>query len=429
MAYTALVAGLPAILIGADAGPAGRTWLEALSLALAYEGLAILLLQFALVSRLAPISRAFGSDALTRLHRNMALLAVAFVVAHPLLLSAGRHWSAWMPSVTESGLGTGAIAFWVTAAIVLTSMARRFFRLSYEAWQVVHLGGACVVTAAAVTHIQQLGASWRAGTGRTVVLLYLGLFVALLLRYRVIRPLALARRPWRVVANTDAGGSTRLLRLVPDGHDGLRFVSGQFAWLNTGRHPLTSGQHPLSVASSDRAAPDGAIEFAVKALGDWSGRTVPALEPGRRVYVDGAFGAFTPDLAPGDALVLVAGGIGIAPMRSILLSLRDRGDTRRVILFYAASDLSRMSLRQEIDALRERLNLAVVPVLEKPDASWTGERGHLTAEVLGRHLPADRARAEFFICGPVAMMDAVERSLVTLGVPPNRIHTERFQVV
>jgi predicted ferric reductase len=424
--YVVLVIALPGLALAADQSTTPRSWTDGVSRALAFEAFVILLVQFAMVSRLRPVSLAFGSDALTRLHRNLALLAFAFLVAHPLLLAAGRDWHAWSPIQASSGLAAGAAAFWATVVIIATSLWRSRFRLSYEAWQIVHLAAACLLIGAALAHALLLGRASQSPAVRMALVAYAALFVILLIRYRLIRPLILARRPWTVVTNTDAGGDTRLLRLRPDGHAGFDFQPGQFAWLATAGHPLRSGQHPLSMASSDRRRDDGSIEFAIKGLGDWSRTVVPALRPGQRVYVDGPFGAFTPDLEREDPLVLIAGGIGIAPIRAMLLALRDRQDQRRIVLFYAAADRSRVICREDIETLARVLNLDLVYVFERPGDDWAGERGYVTADMLRRHLPGG---AECFVCGPVPMMDRVERMLLGLGVAPSRIHAERYQMV
>jgi predicted ferric reductase len=286
-----------------------------------------------------------------------------------------------------------------------------------------------MIVGTALAHLLRIGAISRTPAMQWALGAYTTLFLTLLLRYRLVRPIRLAARPWTVVSNVDGGGSTRILRIRPEGHAGFAFTPGQFAWLITGRHPVWSGQHPLSFASSDRRPPEGSIEFAIKALGDWSSTVVPALQPGRRVFVDGPFGAFMPDLSPDSPLVLVAGGIGIAPMRSMLLALRDRGDRRPVVLFYAAASLARVIFREELAGLEDEISLRVVYVLERPETGWSGEHGLLTADIVRRHAAALLGRAECFVCGPVPMMEAVEAILRGLGVPASRIHTERFQVV
>lgn len=431
------VAGYAAIallpLLAALAGDPfvrSRPWLTDVSVAFGFIAFGLLVLQFGLVSRFGPASRPFGSDALMQAHRGMGILVLAFVVLHPVLLAdSSIGWSAWNPFGGAPVLQTGAVAAWATVVIVVTSLVRRRIHLGYEAWQLLHLTGAVIVIVAAVAHMTRVAGYTASPLVQPIVWTYAALVAALLGRYRLFRPLRLARHPWTVMTNDDIGGSTRLLRLRPPAGQTLHFQPGQFAWLLTGRTPLVSEQHPLSIASSAERGPDDAIEFAVKALGDWSSTTVPGLAPGRTVWVDGPFGAFTPGRFDGRGLVLIAGGIGIAPIRSMLLTLADRGDRRPVVLVYAASDWTRVIFRDEIDALRTRLTLDVIYVFERPEPEWTGERGFITADMLRRRLPADYTAYDAFVCGPLPMMSSLERILLGIGLPANRIHTERFQMV
>ena len=73
--------------------------------------------------------------------------------------------------------------------------------------------------------------------------------------------------------------------------------------------------------------------------------------------------------------------------------------------------------REELEALKARLDLTIVHVLANPPAGWTGEQGFITAELLRRHLPPPFAEHEYFICGPNVMMDAIERALGEMKVP------------
>jgi predicted ferric reductase len=385
--------------------------------------------EFALVSRLKSASRPFGTDALTYFHRLMGCAALAFVIGHvAVLVAAGLPLSALNPLSGSARPGPGPAALWLALLLVAVSLWRRRLHVRYEWWQATHSAFALVLVLTALVHaidgIPRRGSDLLVG----VLVAYAIVFVALLLYYRLLRPLRLQSRPWQVTENREEGGSTRTLVLQPVGHPGLRFAPGQFAWLSTGRTAFGFGQHPVSLSGSAQAA-DAAIEFSIKALGDWSGRAVPQLAPGARAFVDGPYGAFSPDLVPAQAFVLIAGGIGIAPMRSMLLTLRDRADPRTVILFHAAHDPGRAIFRQEFMSLSKLMNLTVVPVYEAPPADWTGERGYVTAELLRRHLPADRSRMHFFLCGPPPMMDSVEQALEELHVPAGQVHSERFDLV
>lgn len=150
------------------------------------------------------------------------------------------------------------------------------------------------------------------------------------------------------------------------------------------------------------------------------------MRPRTTVYVDGPHGVFSIDQYEGVGFCLIAGGVGVAPVMSMLRTLADRGDVRPVVLFSAHRDWDAVPFREEIDRLTGRLNLRTVHVIEQPPPGWTGETGYVTAGMLRRHLPHGYPRFQFFVCGPNPMLDAMEAVLPGIGVPADRIHTERF---
>ena len=428
--YILLVALPAAVAVAVDPFDTPRPALVELSVALGLLAFPLLMIQFALVSHLRASSRPFGTDAVVLFHQYMGFVCLLFVVAHPLILNLqGLSWTAWNPVSGTRATQSGAIAALAVVVIVLTTVFRRRLGVSYEWWQRLHLSIAVAAAVAILIHVLAVGGYARAVPMRYLLWLYAGMFGSIVANYRVIRPLRMRGRPWEIVQNRDEGASTRTLRLRPVDHEGFDFEPGQFAWLVTGPTPWSSQQHPLSISSSAERAGDRGLEFSVKALGDWSSMVIPCLIPGTRVWVDGPFGAFTIDRKAGQGFVLIAGGIGIAPFRSMLLTMRDRGDRRHVVLFYAAHDETRVICRRELEALRDTVALDIVYVFEAPPADWPGERGLITPEILRRHLPTQFHRYGYFVCGPPAMMDAVEAMLMSLGVPSGSIDTERFHVV
>ena len=168
--------------------------------------------------------------------------------------------------------------------------------------------------------------------------------------------------------------------------------------------------------------------MTIRNLGDFTS-TIHNAVVGQRVYIDGPYGAFTIDRNPADMHVLIAGGVGITPMRSIIRTLADRGDKRPVILLYGSKDWEAITFREELEALKTRLNLTIVHVLQNPPGGWTGEQGYITAEMFKRHLPPPYADHEYLICGPGVMMDAIEKVLGELNVPLSKYHSERYSFV
>jgi len=137
--------------------------------------------------------------------------------------------------------------------------------------------------------------------------------------------------------------------------------------------------------------------MTIKTLGDFTSG-IQKVPVGRCVYLDGPYGTFTIG-NPADMHVLIAGGIGVTPMMSMIRTLADRCDKRPVILIYGSKDWDSISFREDLEALKARLNLTVVHVLANPPTDWTGERGFVTAELFKRYLPPPYADHEYFICG------------------------------
>ncbi len=138
---------------------------------------------------------------------------------------------------------------------------------------------------------------------------------------------------------------------------------------------------------------------------------------------------FSPDRNEGPGFVLIAGGVGITPMVSVLRTMADRDDRRPVVLLYACRSLAEATFADELTALDSRLDLTTVYILERPGPDWDGEHGFIDRGVLSRHLPERHERLQYFICGPAPMVTAVEDALAAESVPAERVHTERFNFV
>lgn len=395
------------------------------SVALGFVGLAMMGLEFALVARFQAVAAPFGQDALLQFHRQIGYVGLAFIVTH---FAISARWSELtLINALHAPLLVwfGMAALVAVVLLVATSVWRRRLRLSYEAWHVVHTVLAVVAVVGALGHVffvdEYVSTLWKQILWGVMSAAFLGLLVWV----RVIKPRRALARPWRVARVAAERGQTTSVTLTPPAGIEFRFQPGQFAWFAIGRSPFSLTQHPFSFSSS---AERDEVEVAIKALGDFTSR-IGALKPGTTVFVDGPHGVFSTDQDEGPGFGLIAGGVGIAGLISMLRTMADRNDVRPTLLFYANSDWDSVAFRDELEQLKHRLNLTLVHVLSRPPEGWAGETGYVTAEILARHLPRGYQRFQYFICGPDPMMDAVEAALLKLGVPAERVHTERFDMV
>ncbi len=421
-----ILAPLFALLAGSHP-PARDFWTE-LSVAFGYSGLAMMGLQFGLTARFRYVTAPWGEDVIYHFHRQISLIAVGLVVAHPIILVVVQPQLLAPSNMLEAPLTAhfALVSIASVIALVVTALWRVALKIKYETWHLIHVVLAVVAIVAGIVHM--VGSSfylvdpWKRS-------LWIGLtvfWIGLLFYVRIVKPLFMLRQPYRVAEVRKERGDTSTLVMQPDSHAGFRFTPGQFGWLTLWDSPFAITAHPFSFSSSAAAA-DGRVEMTIRNLGDFTSN-IPKVPVGQRVYLDGPYGAFTIG-NPTDMHVLIAGGIGVTPMMSMIRTLADREDKRPIVLLYGVQDWESITFREELEALKARLNLTVVYVLSKPPAGWTGETGFINAEMFKRYLTPPYADHEYFICGPNVMMDAIERALGEMNVPMSKYHSERYSFV
>jgi predicted ferric reductase len=423
LAYLGVVVAPLVFAVIGSSQPDHAFWTN-FSVALGFTGLAMMGLEFALVARFNALAAPFGQDALLQFHRQIGYVGLGFILVHFAISAKWNELTLSNALAAPLLVWFGMAALFALVVLVATSRWRKVLRLSYEVWHVIHSVLAVVLIVGALGHVffvdEYVSSLWK----QILWGLMSAAFVGLLVWVRIVKPRLALSRPWRVARVAPERGQTTTVVLTPPAGTNFSFQPGQFAWFAFGRSPFSLTQHPFSFSSS---AERSAVEVAIKALGDFTS-TVSALEPGTTVYVDGPHGVFSIDQDEGPGFGLLAGGVGIAGLISTVRTMADRNDVRPVILFYANRDWDGVAFRERLEELKDRLDLTVVHVLERPPDGWAGETGYITTEVLARHLPNGYRRFQYFICGPDPMMDAAESALIELDVLPERIHTERFDM-
>ena len=424
-AYVVLVLSF-LVLSATGPVPPPRPFFVEFGVGLGFVGMGILAVQFLITGRFRSIAPVFGADVVLQFHRQAGLVAAAIVVAHPVVLIATDPDYLQFLDPRVNVLRAIALTTVIPALLLLvaTSLWRQRTGLNYEWWRLTHGTLSLLVLFIGMVHGIQvgghLGVLWKQG-------IWVGVLVGamyLVIHSRVVRPQMMKRRPYRVASVREELPGTFTLSVEPDGHVGMNFRAGQYAWITVGDSPYSMQQHPFSFSSSERSTE---LCFTAKAVGDFTS-SWKDFEPGQPVFLEGPRGAFTFD-AESRGAVFIAGGIGVTPVMSILRTMEADGDDRPVMLVYGNTTHADVIFREEIRALEDTLDLDVVHVLEELDEHSDSETGYIDDALLGRVLPADRRNYEYFICGPEPMMDSAESALRSMGVSWRQIYTERFQIV
>jgi predicted ferric reductase len=409
------------------------TFLTNIAVGAGFIGYSLMAMEFALISRIKPAAQPFGEDALQLFHNWMGVFALLLLLAHPILLIVfGYPANCWLnpfASCGNSATVTASLSLYALILLIVTSAFRKQLRIKYELWQVMHGLFAIFTLAASLVHIFILGRFTTTPVMKTMWLLYGIIVVGLLLWYKFLKPIINWNKRWEVVENKAERGDSHTLTLKPVGHKGFSFEPGQYAWIKKGKTPFGMGQHPISFSSKGDVEAGGTISFTVKNLGDWSGKVVPNIQPGEHTWVDGPYGVLSSDREQGMGYVLIAGGVGITPLYSMCQTMADREDVRPVLLFYGARDFDSLTFREELEALKDKMNMQVIYVLNNPEKGWQGETGYINADILRRYLPKQYKRFAYFICGPDPLMNAMEAALPDLGIPREKVLSERFGMV
>lgn len=399
-------------------------WIE-FGVALGFIGLAMFALQFIYTGRLKKIAPSYGMDNLLHFHREMGIIAFLFVVAHPVILIAVNPG---FLAYFDPGVNLLRAVFLSFASVALifimaSSLWRLAFNLSYETWRLIHGILALAIVFIGLVHALQVGHYLNTYGKQVVVSILIGGCMYAVIHTRLIRPWLNRKKPYRVVGVKEDRGDSWSIELEPVGHKKMQYQCGQFAWLTINDNPFSLQQHPFSMTSSTESA---TLSFTAKVTGDFTA-TWKDIKKGDSVFLEGPFGSFTP--IAGKNLFLIMGGIGITPGISMLRTMRDKKDKKKVTLIYGNESFEEVTFFEELEEIRKEIDLELIHLLEKPPEGWRGDTGRIDREFLKKYLPEDRGNYTYLICGPKPMMDVAEIALKDLGVDWRYIYTERFKIV
>jgi predicted ferric reductase len=373
-----------------------------------------------LMSRAPALERGVGADTLARWHARGGRVVMSLIVVHAWAAILGWAQShqvsvlvavaqvLHLPYLVSTTVGTALLV-----AVVVGSVRAARRRMSYERWHALHF---LTYLGVALSFLHQLAGPDMAGHRVVQVLwalLYAQVF-ALVLRHRFITPLRqAARHRLRVAAIVPEAPGVVSIEVEGQHLAELRAESGQFfRWrFLAPDHWLTA--HPFSLSAPPT---DHRLRLTVKALGDGSAR-LQDLAVGTWVVVEGPYGAMTEARRGQGSVLLIAGGVGITPLRTLFETL-PVGPGQDLTLLYRARQPDQLLFRHELDDISRRRGARLhLLVGDQPNS--------LSAASIHSLVP-DVARRDVYLCGPPAMSKAVRGALRELHLPAERLHEERF---
>jgi len=426
-----LVVAIAPLALAYAQGVPPRSFRDELATGLGLVGFAMLLMEFLLSGRFVTISGRIGIDLTMRFHQLVARSLTVFILFHPFLYTAPLKTPLPWDTTRLLTLGleatsivTGLVAWLLLILLVATSIYRNRLPFRYETWRLGHGLGAVLIAGLGLHHAVEAGRYSAQSNLEAFWLAMVGLAILTMAHVYIITPLRQLRAPYRVISVDKVALKTWVVAVQPAKGAAMEFEAGQFAWITLGRSLFAIKEHPFSMSSCPAMRPR--IEFTIKEVGDFT-KEIGTIALGTLAFLDGPHGNLTLAGRKEEGLVFIAGGVGLAPIISMLRQLRVERDPRRMVLIYGNRCADQILYRSELEAMTRELKLNIHHALSEPPPGWEGPRGQIDRSMLDELLDFDkRDRWLYFVCGPAPMIDSVENDLGRLGIPARQIISEKF---
>jgi ferredoxin-NADP reductase/DMSO/TMAO reductase YedYZ heme-binding membrane subunit len=400
---------------------------------------------------ITPLRALTGWNTLIAVRRNLGVLGFLYVAVHFSIFFLLENDGSVAGTLTEIAkrqyLWFGAGALILMGPLALTSTDGVVTRLGAKRWKRLHRL-AYLIVIGAVIHYYLLTRADRSDVGLPIAFAAAG---GALLGYRVVAHYAGLRAEVRAARQRVASaprvakrkfwsGELTIARIFDETPDVKTF---RLASPDGGAVPFdhVAGQYLNLVLSIDNrrvnrsytiaSSPtqNAYCEISVKRAADGYGsrHLHETWREGQRVKVSAPAGKFVFTGTEAERVVLIAGGIGITPMMSVVRSLTDRGWRGDIFLLFSVKAVRDVIFREELAYLQNRFpNLRVrVVVSRDPETAWDGPRGQVTRDVIAGFIP-NLTSGPVLLCGPAPMMTAMREILIGMGVPDSEVLQEKF---
>jgi predicted ferric reductase len=385
----------------------------------------LLLLQIISSARLKGLDRLFGLSSLFKCHRITGIIIGCAAIIHPILVFIPedrifiplqlRYWPEF----------AGLFLLLLIIVTVISSHWRAWLRFSFHRWWPIHRWTAVLIVTVFWIHVLSVSETFEQKLPRLMAFCAMGLS-GLVFFWIKTRPLRSQRRSLMVSAIEPAGKDAVCLKIISNTKHRPVYLPGQFSFLTFFSPHISTEEHPFSIASTPTRS--NFLEFIIRTTSDWTSQ-LGKLQPGDRVSINGPFGLFSHlQLSAEKEIIMIAGGIGITPLLSMLRYMADNEDRRKITLIWSNQTRKHIIFPHEFQNLAGQLKgLRILHVMTR-DSEFKGEKGRLDRDKLKKFLFDCSFSAAIFVCGPEQMMKDVYHSLVSLGFSKRMIFMEQFSL-
>ncbi len=352
-----------------------------------------------------------------KLHNYLGYGASIGIFVHPLFYAwRWNHWQLFIPFVHPYGrlISLGALALMI---LLITGLTSYFIRKRYyDLWNILHYLNYVFFILIFVHAWQSL--PLQSPTGWYYIIVFALTVCGML--YKWAFDLRLLSFKTTVQSITLVAKDTFTVRFaVPEKYI-TTWEAGEYLMVTINS---TDDQHPFSIC---RIYNDNTAEITFKIFGNFT-KKFAQIKVGEMLYLTGPYGTANKMLQyNAKDLVLLAGGIGITPMRCMIYRLLERKDPRKIYLFYCVSDPNFFAFDTEFVALAKQYNhFKYIKICAKPCSDHQVIQGYISDTVIAK-VVGDMTQYAYIVCGPDPMLAAVKTILHDRHVPRYQIHREKF---
>ena len=387
----------------------------------------LIVFQVILIARIKVLDRIFALNNLMSFHRISGILILSLAAIHPVLILASekmwfipvkmRYWPEF------AGVFLALLIF----GLVIVALFRKNFRVPFHWWRRLHQWGAYAVLLMLFIHVLFVSDTFSQDLPQTGVLLLAGICAALFL-WVGLKRLGIGRYRFAVISVLPAGKDAWCIRLKPNSGTDFKYAPGQFGFFSFKSEKVSSEEHPFTLSSSPKQSDH--IEIIVRESGDWTSR-IMKLHPGDGCRVEGPFGLFTNLAHEGENdLVMVAGGIGITPILSMLRYRMEIGNPSendvKITLIWSNKTRDHLIFSQDFDDMATRLKqFKIIHVFTRVPGA---KNQRIDQSGLKQLLANPTPNAHIYICGPPLMMKDMINAFKKQGIGSSHLHVEQFKL-